>query len=187
MKKENILVVALVAIALGGIYLFNAMDSGGRGGSDAQTLAVAAQEKTEGASAGGTMSPAGEYSGIGWKDYTPGMALARKENKSIFLYFHAPWCTYCTKLKKTTFRDKQVLAYLEENFISIQVNTDENQALANQWRVKGLPTMWFLESDGGKIDSMPGYVEAGRLLQILKYIHTKSYTDMEFNEFVKQG
>jgi thiol:disulfide interchange protein len=178
MKKENILVVALVVIALGGIYMFNAVNS--RGTGKGQPLATAAPTKAQGASAGLS-------SGIGWKDYTPGMALARKENKSIFLYFHAPWCTYCTKLKKTTFKDEQVIAYLEENFISVQVNTDENQPLANQWGVKGLPTMWFLESNGKKINSMPGYVEAGQLLQILKYVHTKSYTTMEFHEFVKQG
>ncbi len=180
MKKENILVVALVVIALGGIYMFNSLNSRGTSGGEGQTLASTIPAK-------GQDTSVGMSSGIGWKDYTPGMALARKENKSIFLYFHAPWCGYCTKLKKTTFKDEQVIAYLKENFISLQVNSDENKSLANQWGVKGLPTMWFLESNGKKINSMPGYVEAGQLLQILKYIHTKSYTTMEFHEFVKQG
>ncbi len=181
MKKENILVVALIIIALGGIYVFNTLgSSGGSSGSNAQKTSSAVATFAE-------TSSVGISSGIAWKDYTPGMALARKENKSIFLYFHAPWCTYCTKLKKTTFKDAQVLAYLKENFISIQVNTDENKPLANKWRVKGLPTLWFLESTGNKINSMPGYIEAGQMLQVLKYIHTKSYTTMEFHEFVKQG
>ncbi len=188
MKKENVLVLALIIIALGGSYVFNAMNNGRPSGSSVQIPSASAEvrQKNPVASLGEVETP-GISSGIEWKDYTPGMALARKENKSIFLYFHAPWCSYCTKLKKTTFKDEQVLAYLEENFISIQVNTDENKPLADKWRVKGLPTLWFLESTGDKINSMPGYIEAGRLLQILKYIHTQSYTTMEFHEFVKQG
>ncbi len=186
MKKENVLVVALIIIALGGIYVFNTLNSRGQAASEAPPLSSVTLAKDPGVSAGGTASDK-LSSGIEWKDYTPGMALARKENKSIFLYFHAPWCTYCTKLKKTTFKDEQVLAYLKENFISIQVNTDENKPLANKWRVKGLPTLWFLESTGNKINSMPGYIDAGQLLQVLKYIHTKSYATMEFHEFVKQG
>ena len=128
-----------------------------------------------------------KVSGINWKDYTPGMAVAREEGKSIFLYFHAPWCTYCTKLKMTTFKDEKVLAYLEENFVSIQVDTDQNKALATQWNVTGLPTLWFLESSGKKINRMPGYVSATQLLQILKFFHTQSYKTMDFNEFVKQS
>ncbi|MCP4720250.1 MAG: thioredoxin fold domain-containing protein, partial [Desulfobacteraceae bacterium] len=86
-----------------------------------------------------------------------------------------------------TFKDKRILAYLEENFVSIQVDTEENQALSNEWKVKGLPTLWFLESDGEKIDSIPGYLDADQLLLILKYIHTKSYNTMSFQDFMKQG
>ncbi len=179
MKKENVLVVALVVIAIGGIYVFNILKSGPPIQKPSAITPQALAAKTD-------MSDIGSAQGIGWKDFTPGMAQARKENKFVFLYFHAPWCTYCNKLKMTTFKDRKVLAYLKENFISIQVNTDENKILANDWQVKGLPSMWFLEPDGGKINRMPGYMDAGKLLSILKYIQTQSYTTMEFNEFVKR-
>ncbi len=96
--------------------------------------------------------------------------MARQEGKPVFLYFHAQWCTYCVKLKKTTFKDQEVLSYLNENFISISVDTDQNQTLAEQWRVRGLPTMWFLEADGSKINNIPGYMDASRLLEILEYV-----------------
>lgn len=183
MRKENILIVALVVILMGGIYGYWSMNSEKPGpvGPEVAQAQPASFDTT--ASGSAQVQPADD---ILWKDYTPGMALARQENKSIFLYFHAPWCSYCTKLKKTSFKDQKVLAYLKENFVSIQVNTDQNQALAEEWQVKGLPTMWFLEADGKKINRMPGYVEAGQLLKILQYIHTKSYVTMAFNEFMKQ-
>jgi len=176
MKKENILVVALVVIALGAVTAYNSMRT------QEPQAAVAFSEAVSPAEAS-----ASEVTGIDWKDYTPGMAMAREKKKSILLYFHAPWCTYCTKLKMTTFTDDKVQAYLSENFISIRVDTDQNKNLANQWQVTGLPTMWFLEASGKKINRMPGYVTASQLLQILKFIHTQSYKTMEFHEFVKQS
>ena len=180
MKKENVLVVVLIALAIaGGIFYNSSKESGPV--IQASTVSEPLSEIVEKT----TLEMKG--TAIGWKDYTPGMAMAAKASKSIFLYFHAPWCTYCTKLKQTTFKDKKILAYLEKNFISIQVNTDKNKVLSNEWKVKGLPTLWFLESDGTKINSIPGYLDAAQLLLVLKYIHTKSYDKMSFQDFMKQG
>ena len=114
MKKENVLVVALIVIAMGGIYVFNALNSKGGDTGEALVATASVPNAQDGSEQG--LAYAGTSSGIQWKDYTPGMAMARKENKSIFLYFHAPWCTYCVKLKKTSFKDEQVLAYLNANF-----------------------------------------------------------------------
>jgi thioredoxin-related protein len=177
MRKENVLVLVLIVLALagGGLYFKSKM------GKPPILTTVSAESGTEEKNSSKTQATA-----IDWNDYTPGMAMARKESKPIFLYFHAPWCTYCTKLKETTFKEKKILAYLEKNFVSIQVDTDQNQAISKEWKVKGLPTMWFLESDGTKINSIPGYMDGAQLLQILKYISTKSYSTMEFKDFVKQ-
>lgn len=180
MKKENVLVVVLIALAIAGGIFYNSSKQS-EPVIQASTVSESLSEIVEKT----TLEMKG--TAIGWKDYTPGMAMAAKGSKSIFLYFHAPWCTYCTKLKQTTFKDKKILAYLENNFVSIQVDTDKNQVLSNEWKVKGLPTLWFLEPDGTKINSIPGYLDAAQLLLVLKYIHTKSYDKMSFQDFMKQG
>lgn len=186
MKKENILVVVLMAIALSGLFWFFNADSGprnvGAGKLVAQTQAPDASV-TGNADTGS--SNATRNIRIDWKGYTPGLAQAKTQDKNVFLYFYAQWCTYCTKLKKTTFLDEKVLAYLEKNFISISVDTDQNQNLSHTWQVKGLPTMWFLTPDGSRISSLPGYVDGSQFLHILRYIHTKSYDKMSFQDFVK--
>jgi len=179
MKKENVLVVVLIVLAIAGGLFYNRSKLSGP-----VIQAAAADSLSETAN---QAIPEMKGTAIGWKGYTPGMAMAGKGSKPIFLYFHAPWCTYCTKLKQTTFKDKKILAYLEKNFVSIQVDTDKNQALSNEWKVKGLPTLWFLEPDGTKINSIPGYLDAAHLLLVLKYIHTKNYDKMSFQEFMKQG
>ena len=122
---------------------------------------------------------------IDWQGYVKGMDLAKSQNKHVFLYFHADWCTYCKKLKETTLKDKAVLSYLKDNFVSITVDTDKDQQLANQWKVKGLPTLWFLKPDNSKISSIPGFIDAERFLNVLKYIHTASYDKMNFQDFIK--
>jgi thioredoxin-related protein len=65
------------------------------------------------------------------------------------------------------------------------VDTDKDQERANQWKVKGLPTLWFLKSDHSKITSIPGYIDAEQFLNALKYIHTASYDKMSFQDFIK--
>lgn len=182
MRKENVLVAVLVAMAVAGILMFNFSKES----EPVTEAAVPLAEKT----LQGTLpetQPGKETEGIGWQGYTPGLAMAGNQSKPVFLYFHADWCTYCKKLKQTTFKDKKVRAYLEENFISIQVDTEKNKPLAEEWRVKGLPTLWFLEPDGTRISSLPGYIDAAQFLQILKFIHTRSYETMDFQEFIKQG
>ncbi|MCG8530868.1 MAG: thioredoxin family protein, partial [Desulfovibrionales bacterium] len=101
---------------------------------------------------------------IQWEKYAPGLSRALSEKKHVFIYFNAPWCTYCKKLKSTTFKDENVLAYLDENFVSIWVNTDENPRLAKQWKVNGLPTLWFLDALGQRISHLPGYVGPGQFI-----------------------
>ena len=169
MKKENILVVVIICISIIGIMIYYS------------TKPVKPTDSVQGE---GSIQTS-DASSIDWQDYEQGMELAKSRNKHIFLYFHADWCAYCVKLKKTTFKNKAVLKYLKENFISIEVDTDKKQSLATQWKVKGLPTLWFLKQDSSKINNHPGFVDAKQLLQILKYIHTSSYDKMSFQEFVK--
>jgi thioredoxin-related protein len=181
MRKENIFVGILVVLVLGGIYWYNRPASN----SDTQvTQANMTPSGAEGQTPQNSSTTA--HDRILWNDYTPGMALAEKEGKSIFLYFHADWCGYCRKLKKETFVDDRIKTYLNDNFVSISVDTDKREKLTQQWGVRGLPTLWFLESDGTKVNSLPGFVDADQLYSILQYIHTQSYKNMTYQEYVRQ-
>jgi thiol:disulfide interchange protein len=184
MKKEQIFVVVLILLGLAGIYWYTGGTPGSTPGSRRipESDGSGIRQTTE----TNDRKPSSGAGGIDWNDYTPGMTRAKNQEKNIFLYFYAQWCTYCTKLKQTTFLDKNVQAYLEDHFISISVDADQNQALSRNWQVTGLPTMWFLTPEGDRISSLPGYVDGPQLLQILRYIRTKSYGTMSFEEFARQ-
>jgi thioredoxin-related protein len=122
---------------------------------------------------------------INWQTFEQGLSLAAKQEKKIFLYFHADWCKYCSKMGSITFKDSQVIDLLNKEFISIQVDSEKQQKIANTYGVRGLPNSWFLDKDATRINSLPGYVDGSVFALILKYIETDSFEKMSFQEFTK--
>lgn len=122
---------------------------------------------------------------INWQKYDRGMAMAGEQNKKIFLYFHAEWCSYCTKMERTTFKQPGVIDYINQNFVAIKVDSDREAKISREYYIRGLPALWFLKSDHTKISTLPGYVDAKTFDSILKFINTESYEKMSYNDFKK--
>ena len=108
---------------------------------------------------------------IHWRSYEEGMVLGKVEEKKVFLHFYADWCAFCRKMAKDTFKDPTVIAYLNENFIPIMVNTDKDQETAAGYSVLGLPFTVFLTETGEPIASVPGYIPPDTLLSMLKEVN----------------
>ncbi len=123
---------------------------------------------------------------IQWKSYEKGMTLGKKEKKKIFINFYAEWCTYCAVMDSKTFKNKDVIEYLNKHFISIKVNMDHDKKTAEIYFVRGLPTSWFLLDNGSKISGLPGYIKPDTFINILKFIHTDSYLKMTFAEYLNK-
>jgi len=125
--------------------------------------------------------------GIQWLSYAEGRQRSEAENKKVFLVFNADWCRYCLKMEKETFQDPSVVAYVNRNFVPISVNSDKEQAIAEKFNVRGLPSTWFISEEGDRIGSRPGFIPADEMLQILKFIGSNSYRSMSFQAFVKEN
>ncbi len=124
---------------------------------------------------------------IDFKSYNEGIALIKSLNKKGFIYFHADWCKYCKDMKKKVFTNEKIIKYLNENYISIKVDTEVETKIASKYNVRGLPLLYFLNNDGSALVSNPGYVPAKELLPMLKYINTESYSKgIKFADFLKQ-
>ena len=125
--------------------------------------------------------------GIQWLSYEEGRLQGETENKKVFLVFNADWCRYCLKMEKETFQNPTVIAYINRNFVPVSVNSDKEQAIAEKYNVRGLPSTWFIAENGDRIGNRPGYIPADEMLRILKYIGSDSYQKMNFESFVEQG
>ena len=117
-----------------------------------------------------TIESISAQSSIEWQPYSNGMDSAKNNKKSVFLHFYAKWCGYCAKMEKESFQDNSIAEYLNENFISIRVDVDKEQNIAEKYNVFALPTTYFFTSSGENLGSVPGYISKDRLMAMLKKV-----------------
>lgn len=116
---------------------------------------------------------------IHWFSYNKGLAEARRQNKPVYLHFSAKWCGYCRKMEKITFQKEKIISYLNDHFISIKVNTEDQQKIARKYHVTALPDNRFLNKNGGPAYRVPGFIDSLALGFFLEYILTKAYKTMD--------
>jgi thioredoxin-related protein len=118
---------------------------------------------------------------IGWLPHREAVTTSRTEGKPLVMYFTAAGDSWCRKLERNTFGDRDVVRYLNTHFIATEIDVDEVPALARKFGVEGLPTLWFLDAEGGRLTSLDGYLGPENLMPLLEFIVTKGYewTDYE--------
>jgi len=129
---------------------------------------------------------AGEQGEVNWYSYEAGMDRIEEDGKKGFLYFFTEWCTYCKKADQETFSEKKVSDYLNDHYIPIRVDADQSAEIARNYGASQFPLNIFLSGEAEVIAGRPGFVPAGEMINILKYIDTESYETMSFTEFVDQ-
>ncbi|MFP4474539.1 MAG: thioredoxin family protein [Desulfatibacillaceae bacterium] len=93
---------------------------------------------------------------VDWaSSYEAGMARARQTGKPVMLVFHADWCHWCKKLEEDVFTSPKV-GQASERLVNVRVNTDNNQELARKYKVRYLPTVYFLHPSGEILDEFQG-------------------------------
>ena len=117
---------------------------------------------------------------VPWQNYHGAMATGKAESKPILLHFTADWCKWCKKMKNETYSDFKVARYLQDNFSTGWVDTEQYRNLAKKYSVNSLPTLWFLDSDGVSLTRVDGYLGAEKMLLVLEFINTKAYKTMEY-------
>ncbi|OIP31839.1 MAG: hypothetical protein COW04_13195 [Deltaproteobacteria bacterium CG12_big_fil_rev_8_21_14_0_65_43_10] len=122
-----------------------------------------------------------------WLDYEEGKKRASLEKKPIMINFHATWCAACKEMEKDTLSNPLVKNYLKKNFISIRVDLDRGKNLSSKYRIRGIPTTWFLEHKGTPITHLIGYIPPEQFIDALKYIEGKYYKNRTFQDFLKRG
>jgi len=123
---------------------------------------------------------------IKWYSYQEGMKKVKEENKKGFLHFYTNWCHFCKLMNANTFSDAKVATYINENFVPMRVNAEDQKDIAKQYNVDRFPFTFFIAEDDSTIGNRPGYIPADVLLDMLAYVNTNSYKTMTFSDYMQQ-
>ncbi len=112
-----------------------------------------------------------EDQAISWFDgnIDEAFALAKSENKPIFLYWGAVWCPPCQEIKQTVFKSRRFIAQTR-SFVPIYLDGDTQQAqsLGEKFGVKGYPTMIVFSATGTELTRIPGGIDISRYNDVLE-------------------
>jgi thioredoxin-related protein len=134
---------------------------------------------------GGTVSS--PTSGKEWHSITDGLKLAAKEKKPLIVDFYTDWCGWCKVMDQKTYGDNRIKTITTKSFILAKYNPEKDSAFEFQGKkvkptefakimaVNGYPTTAFFSADGKYLESMGGYIEANKFLDILNYMVNRKY------------
>ena len=148
---------------------------------------------------------------INWMSFEEAVKLNETKPKKIFIDVFTDWCGWCTKMDQTTFVDKDVVAYMNENFYAVKFNAEQAEPIEfsgytftnktpngarkgthelAQALLQGkmsYPSYVFMNENNQLITVVPGYIEAYNFLYILKYIGSDAFKTQSWEEYFKRA
>ncbi len=98
----------------------------------------------------------------GWHtDVDAGIALAKKEGKSVMLEFTgSDWCPPCIMMNKQVFSKDEFFKTASKDFILVHIDfpkadeklKEKNKPHAEKYEVEGFPTVILLDAEGKEFD-----------------------------------
>jgi thiol-disulfide isomerase/thioredoxin len=95
-------------------------------------------------------------------------ALARKENKPLFIDFETTWCGPCKTMDQLVYTADAVVK-AAQNVISVKVDGDEQPELKEQFRVNSYPTIILLTPQGRELKRISGYDGVKEVAEFLDF------------------
>jgi thiol:disulfide interchange protein DsbD len=119
-------------------------------------------------------APPQAESAIRWQALEPAsVAAAHAAGLPAIIDVVADWCIPCHEMERTTFADPEVrrqaarFAMLKAD---ITRENDETSALVEQYQVKGVPTVIFVDRSGTEVHRLVGYVAADEMLVAMRAV-----------------
>ena len=88
----------------------------------------------------------------------------------MLVYFWATWCDYRKKLEKEVYPQQDINKMLEEDFVLVAINMDDNKEDADAFGVWVPPAEKFVTPEGEVIDSVGGYLPEESFLRVLQQV-----------------
>ena len=150
---------------------------------------------------------------IKWMTFDQAIAAQKKKPKKIFIDVYTNWCGPCKMLANNTFKNKDLVNYVNDNYYAVKFNGEGNEVvnykgqkfenkdfdparaqsrnslhpLTNYLQVQAYPTMVFLDEKNDLITGITGYMSPTQLELYLKMFkndeHKSITTQQEFQVY----
>ena len=152
MKK----IIGLVAVGVSAFFIMSSTCSSK--GAEADTT-----ESVE------TKVAAFKGAGINFKTMSleEAMVLSNETGKLIFIDAYTSWCGPCKQMAATTFKDKGVGDFFNENFINLKIEMEKSSdgpGVAKKYRVRAYPTLLIIDGSGTLVKQTVGMQNVSRLM-----------------------
>jgi thiol-disulfide isomerase/thioredoxin len=98
----------------------------------------------------------GHINTISWKNgFAQAAQEAIKDNKPMMVFFYVKWCRFCKEFDSDTLSDGDIKK-LAKQFICVKVDCEANGDLALRYKVKGYPTVIFLDKNANYLEEAGG-------------------------------
>lgn len=67
---------------------------------------------------------------IEWLDFETAIDRNAKNKKFIFIDIYTNWCTWCKKMDQSTFKNPDVIKYMDHYFYCVKINAESSEAIA---------------------------------------------------------
>ena len=146
---------------------------------------------------------------INWITFQEAVKLNETTPRKIIIDVFTDWCGWCKKMDQTTFVDKDVVDYINNNYYAVKFNAECNDTIVfggytyvNEGSMTGrrgthqlaaamlqgrmsYPSYVFLNEKNQLLTVAPGYMEAKDFLPVLKYLGTNAYLNQTFKDYIK--
>lgn len=110
-------------------------------------------------------------SGINFeKDLETAKQKAINDNKKLMIMYSTPTCPECNYMKKKVFKDKKIIAYLNEHYVSVIMDIHKDKNIL-PYSFIGIPTFYFSDAKSMKLLSKKiGGTREAQFLDIIQNV-----------------
>lgn len=144
---------------------------------------------------------------IKWYTWEEAHELSKTAPKKVFVDLYTNWCGWCKKMDATTFKNPEVVKYLNQNFYPVKFNAEQKETIvfndkefefvnAGRRGVHqlayalldgrlGYPAFVLLDESFARIMISPGFKREAQLMKELTFAKEERYKEVSWEDYQK--